>query len=164
MFKFCMMMMVMSESVLQVMVLGDFCIILFGKFFCVMKFDELLQLFNVVCGEMCFVGFCFEVLCYVDFDDLFWQCVLVSVLGFIDLMMLWFCNEELFLVEFVVFCGIDVEVVYCDVLFFFKLQMLVYYFECQLFWSDGVVLFCMLVVIVLSLLLLMIDEVFEVSV
>lgn len=82
----------------------DLCIIKVGKFLCEISFDELFQFFNVVCGEMSFVGLClFLLLQKVDYDQV-GGCVYYGVcFGVIGLWQVEGCGE----ISFVGCVGFD---------------------------------------------------------
>jgi lipopolysaccharide/colanic/teichoic acid biosynthesis glycosyltransferase len=91
--------MFMSGEGLPITAEDDPRITAIGKFLRKMKLDELPQLYNVLRGEMCFVGPRPEVAELVDFDCHKWQKVLSVRPGITDPVTLEFRNEGLLLSE-----------------------------------------------------------------
>src|SRR5687767_11977002 len=72
----------------QVTASGDARITLVGKFLRRTKLDELPELWNILCGDMSFVGPRPEVPGYVDLADPRWQMVLTARPGLTDTVTL----------------------------------------------------------------------------
>jgi lipopolysaccharide/colanic/teichoic acid biosynthesis glycosyltransferase len=96
------------------------------------KIDELPQLWNILRGEMSFIGPRPEVPQYVDLSDPRWQMVLSVKPGITDLASLAFRNEELLLLQ-----QSDIERFYRDWLLPRKLDMSAYYIAARSFTTDA---------------------------
>jgi lipopolysaccharide/colanic/teichoic acid biosynthesis glycosyltransferase len=110
---------------------GDSRITGVGKLLRSYKLDELPQLWNVLRGEMSFIGPRPEVPEYVDLSDPRWQAVLSVKPGITDLASLAFLNEENLL-----FRQKDFESFYRDWLLPRKLDLSAYYIRTRSFSTD----------------------------
>jgi lipopolysaccharide/colanic/teichoic acid biosynthesis glycosyltransferase len=111
---------------------GDTRITLSGRMMRRYKIDEFPQLWNVLCGEMNFIGPRPEVPEYVDLSDRRWQTVLSVRPGITDLASLAFRNEEILLSQ-----QHDIERFYHDWLLPRKLDMSAHYIRHRGFTSDA---------------------------
>ena len=102
-----------------------------GKILRNYKIDELPQLWNIVRGEMSFIGPRPEVPQYVDLSDLRWQTVLSVKPGITDLASLAFRNEEILLLQ-----QSDIDRFYRNWLLPRKLDMSAYYIRVRSFTTD----------------------------
>lgn len=120
---------------------GDSRVTPWGRVLRATKLDELPELWNVLNGDMSFVGPRPEVPTYVDLEDPLWQQVLQARPGLTDPVTLRLRNEERLLASI----EGDAQVFYRQVLLPYKLQGYAEYLRQRSAWSD-------LRVIVLTLL------------
>lgn len=115
---------------------GDPRVTPIGRLLRKMKLDELPELWNVLVGEMSFVGPRPEVPRYVDLDDLLWQRVLEARPGLTDPVTLRLRNEEELL------AGVEGDRLryYEEVLQPFKLRGYAEYLDRRTAWSDLAIL------------------------
>jgi lipopolysaccharide/colanic/teichoic acid biosynthesis glycosyltransferase len=111
---------------------GDSRITRIGEVLRKYKIDELPQLWNILRGEMRFIGPRPEVPQYVDLSDSRWQTVLSVEPGITDLAALAFRNEETLLHQ-----QSDLERFYRDSLLPRKLDMSAYYIRTRSFATDA---------------------------
>lgn len=95
-----------------------------GRFLRKYKLDELPQLYNVLRGDMSFVGPRPEVPEYVDLESPVWIKVLAARPGITDPVTLQLRNEEKYLAK-----AADKEAFYCEVIQPFKLEGYLKYLE-----------------------------------
>ena len=110
---------------------GDSRITKAGRLMRRYKIDELPQLWNVICGEMNFIGPRPEVPEFVDASDGRWRTVLSVRPGITDLASLAFRNEEILLSQ-----QPDVERFYRNWLLPKKLDMSAHYIRTRCFTAD----------------------------
>jgi lipopolysaccharide/colanic/teichoic acid biosynthesis glycosyltransferase len=108
-----------------------------GKFLRKTKLDELPELWNILKGEMSFVGPRPEVPRYVDLENPAWQRVLEARPGLTDPMTLRLRNEESLMAE----VRGDRERFYIETLQPFKLNGYLEYLKNRNGWSDIKVIF-----------------------
>jgi lipopolysaccharide/colanic/teichoic acid biosynthesis glycosyltransferase len=111
---------------------GDRRITLSGRLMRRYKIDEFPQLWNVLFGDMNFIGPRPEVPEYVDLSDQRWQTVLSVRPGITDLASLAFRNEEILLSQ-----EHDIERFYRDWLLPRKLDMSAHYIRNRCFTADA---------------------------
>ncbi|MEM6703745.1 MAG: sugar transferase [Acidobacteriota bacterium] len=134
----------------QITASGDARVTAFGRLLRASKLDELPELYNIVRGDMGFVGPRPEVPRYVDVEDPLWQRVLESAPGLTDPTTLRLRNEEGLVAQLAALRAGDVEAAYRDDLLPYKLRSSAAYLERQTPWTDLVVLIRTLVAIVSS--------------
>ena len=110
---------------------GDGRITKAGRFLRRYKLDELPQLWNVVRGEMSFIGPRPEVPRYVDMSDPVWNEVLRHRPGITDLATLVFRDEERILAE-----ADDIDTAYRRRILPAKLALNLEYARARSLWSD----------------------------
>lgn len=116
---------------------ADSRVTLIGRFLRKTKLDELPELWNVLKGDMSFVGPRPEVPRYVDLTDLRWQAVLQARPGLTDPVTLRLRNEE----ELLAAVAGDVEHFYRETLQPVKLRGYLEYFENRSWKTDLRVMF-----------------------
>jgi lipopolysaccharide/colanic/teichoic acid biosynthesis glycosyltransferase len=107
-----------------------------GRFLRKWKLDELPELYNVLKGEMSFVGPRPEVPDFVDLSDPLWKVILQIRPGITDLVTLTLTNEEAVLAE-----AEDKERYYREVLQPYKLRGYISYLEVKSVRSDLAIVF-----------------------
>jgi lipopolysaccharide/colanic/teichoic acid biosynthesis glycosyltransferase len=110
---------------------GDPRVTRVGKFLRRYKIDELPQLWNIVAGDMQFVGPRPEVPSMVDFTDPTWKRVLSERPGLTDLSTLAYRDEEYVLGHYS-----DPERAYREIVLPEKLRLSARYLETRTVWSD----------------------------
>jgi lipopolysaccharide/colanic/teichoic acid biosynthesis glycosyltransferase len=134
-----------ASSAVQVTAKGDDRITPAGQFLRKTKIDELPELWNVLCGDMSFVGPRPEVEKYVDTNNLLWREVLRLRPGITDPVTLLLRNEE----ELLASVDGDRERFYVETLQPQKLQGYVRYLRRRTPWRDLAVIFRTLAAILL---------------
>lgn len=109
--------MIVSRKGLRITSKNDNRITSVGKFLRKTKLDELPEIFNVLKGDMSFVGPRPEVSEFVDLSSPLWKKVLSVRPGISDPATIYLRNEEAFLAK-----AVDKETFYTEVLQPFKLQ------------------------------------------
>jgi lipopolysaccharide/colanic/teichoic acid biosynthesis glycosyltransferase len=139
--------MIVSSAGPQVTSSNDTRITRFGRFLRNTKLDELPTLWNVLKGDMAFVGPRPEVPRYVKLEDPLWQAVLKARPGITDSVTVHLRNEELLLTE----VAADPENYYLDELQPQKLRGYLAYMAQQNWRTDLSVLWQTLVVVFVPL-------------
>jgi lipopolysaccharide/colanic/teichoic acid biosynthesis glycosyltransferase len=111
---------------------GDPRVTTVGRFLRKTKLDELPQLWNVLRGEMSFVGPRPEVPRYVDLEDPLWREVLTVRPGITDPVTVFLRDEEAVLAE----APGDRERFYREQLLPYKLEKYALYLRGRTWWSD----------------------------
>lgn len=95
------------------------------------KLDELPQLWNILAGDMQFIGPRPDLPCYVDPDDRLWRMALTERPGLTDLSTLVYRNEEAVLSRYR-----DPDQAYREEILPRKLSLSVHYLTTRNFWRD----------------------------
>ena len=144
-----------NKNKIQITALNDPRITTLGKILRKFKLDELPQLFNILLGDISFVGYRPEVPKYVDMNNKFFIDVLSYKPGITSPLTLEFRNEE----ELIQNCKIDKESFYKEFILPYKLHKASKFNKERTFFKDFFVIFKTIICIILPKLSSNIDEI-----